>query len=232
MKLFLFDVDDTLYNQLLPFENAYEQIFQNRHEIDIHRLYVASRKHGDDVFEASERGEMSMDDMHVYRISKAFLEFAVTITREEALQFQRAYEKAQKQIYLSDVMKELLTMLKERGERLGVITNGPGQHQRNKIKALELETWIPREYAYISGELGMMKPDKRIFEYAVSHMQADEAVVYYIGDSFANDIVGANHAGLKTVWMNRRNHTMPKMDVVPDYEVHTEEALRELLLSF
>lgn len=231
MKLFLFDVDDTLYNQLMPFETGYHNVFGDRFELDIHQLYVGSRKHGDDVFVASERGEMSMDDMHVYRISMAFRDFDIEITREEALLFQQEYAKAQKHIYVSDTIKSLLTELKNKGHLLGVITNGPGQHQRNKIKALELEQWIAAEHAYISGELDLMKPDKQIFEYAIRDMQAEEAEVYYIGDSFANDIVGAKGAGLKAVWMNRRKHALPEGSVVPDYEVHTEEELKALLLE-
>lgn len=231
MKVFLFDVDDTLYDQMLPFETAYHRVFGGRYDLDIHKLYVGSRKHGDDVFEASERGEMSMDDMHVYRISKAFQDFAVSITREEALSFQKEYAKEQHHIYLSDRMADLLEKLKSRGDLLGVITNGPGPHQRNKIRVLGLERWISAENMYISGELDVMKPDKRIFDYAVAHMKAEDAQIYFIGDSFVSDITGAKNAGLKAVWMNRRNHPLPENSVVPDYHVKTEGELEELLLS-
>lgn len=231
MKLFLFDVDDTLYNQLLPFETAYQIVFHNRFDLDIHQLYVGSRRHGDVVFEASERGEMSMDDMHVYRLAKAFEDFGILIDREEALWFQREYAAAQKKLYISATMKELLDRLKERGDLLGVITNGPGAHQRNKIQVLGLEQWIPGNHCYISGELDLMKPDRRIFDHAILDMKAQDAAIYYIGDSFANDIVGAKNAGLKAIWMNRRNLTMPQGSVSPDYEVRTEEELKELLLE-
>ena len=231
MKVFLFDVDDTLYDQLQPFETAYRFVFGEAFDLDIHRLYIRSRKHGDDVFEASERGEMSMDDMHVYRISMAFKDFDIDITREDALLFQKKYAQAQGHIYLSDVTKAFLTKLKERGQCLGVITNGPGPHQRGKIKTLGLERWISPEHAYISGELAVMKPDARIFKHAVRDLKAEELDIFFIGDSYENDIVGAKGAGLKTVWMNRRNHRIPEGGVTPDHEVHTEEQLGELLLS-
>lgn len=231
MKVFLFDLDDTLYNQLLPFETAYDMVFGERFELDVHKLYVGSRRHGDDVFEASERGEMSMDDMHVYRLSMAFRDFGIEITREEALWFQREYAKAQKNIYLSETMESLLQELKDKGHRLGVISNGPAAHQRKKIQALCLERWIPGSDVYISGELDLMKPDRRIFDYVIKDMKVAGMEIYYVGDSFANDIAGAKGADLLAVWMNRRNHAMPKDSVIPDYQVHTEEELKELLTS-
>ena len=68
----LFDVDDTLYDMTQPFEKAYRDVFYDKYpQLDWKPVYVASRKHSDEVFEASQRGEISMDDMYVYRWSKA-----------------------------------------------------------------------------------------------------------------------------------------------------------------
>ena len=36
-------------------------------------------------------------------------------------------------------------------------------------------------------------------------LQLDTESLYYIGDSFENDIVGANNAGWKSIWINRYN---------------------------
>lgn len=49
---------------------------------------------------------------------------------------------------------------------LGIITNGPSEHQRDKVRALGVERWIPMERIWISGDLGVGKPHKEIFEAA------------------------------------------------------------------
>ena len=61
MKAVLFDVDDTLYDQVIPFQKAYEELFKGSFELSIEELYKRSRYYSDEVFEATQRGEMSME---------------------------------------------------------------------------------------------------------------------------------------------------------------------------
>ena len=63
---------------------------------------------------------------------------------------------------MTDAMKDLLQSLKEK-VTLGIITNGPAQHQWDKVNALGVTEWIPVGHVFISGALGVAKPDKRIF---------------------------------------------------------------------
>ena len=59
----VFDVDDTLYEQIVPFENAYKSLFDI--DIDIEQFYLLSRHYSDVKFEASRNGEMTMDEYHI-----------------------------------------------------------------------------------------------------------------------------------------------------------------------
>jgi putative hydrolase of the HAD superfamily len=71
-----------------------------------------------------------------------------------------------------------LRSLRERGLKLGVITNGQGPVQRRKLAALALD----REFdaVLVSGEEGVRKPDAEIFRRALAHLDvaAHEAVVF------------------------------------------------------
>lgn len=228
MVTFIFDIDDTLYDQVTPFAEAYDDMFgQGNYDIDVIKLFVQSRKHSDEVYEQSLRGEMSMKDMQVYRIQKAFEDFNIFISEEDAWTFQKIYAKKQKEIKLPGTIAAMLNECAEKAQ-LGVVTNGPDKHQIAKAMALGLTRWIPEEYIVISGAVGVAKPEPEIFAIAVKKIQPD-GEVYYIGDSFRNDILGAKGAGLKTVWMNRRNHEIPEGEEKPDYMVRTEEELRNLL---
>lgn len=228
MTTFIFDIDDTLYDQVTPFADAYATVFgQRAYEVDIIKLFVQSRKHSDEVYEQSLRGEMSMKDMQVYRIQKAFEDFEIFISEGDAWTFQQIYAKNQKEIKLPGTIAAMLNECVEKAQ-LGVVTNGPDKHQMAKAMALGLTRWIPEEYIIISGAVGVAKPEPGIFEIAVQKMHP-KAETYYIGDSFKNDILGAKRAGLKTVWLNRRNHEIPEGEEKPDYMVRTEEELRNLL---
>ena len=81
----------------------------------------------------------------------------------------------------------MLDFAKTHFENLGIITNGHGEHQRNKIKTLGLEKWISRDLIIISGEHGCPKPDKRLFEIAQKKSGKSSGELLIIGDSFQND---------------------------------------------
>ena len=203
----VFDVDDTLYEQIVPFENAFRSLFDI--DIDMEKFYLLSRYYSDVKFEASRNGEMTMDEYHIYRIQEAAKDLGVFLTNEQALNMQKEYKKNQQKLKMSDITVSILELAKKNNVKLGVITNGPSEYQWAKVDALGVEKWIPRENIIVSGDLGINKPDKRIFEVMQEKLQLGVESLYYIGDSLENDIVGANNAGWKSIWINRYNKEYP-----------------------
>lgn len=228
MLALVFDIDDTLYNQAEIFERAYRRIFAKRFPIESEALFVQSRRHGDTVYMLSQCGKMSMEEMYIYRLQKAFAEFSITITSQEALEFQHAYAQEQKNMHLSLLTEDILNYCSERC-KLGVITNGPSKHQWQKVAALDLTRWILPEAIFVSGDLGFDKPERRIFDYVREKMCLEDIACWYVGDSWINDIGGASNAGWHTIWLNRRKAIAPKADFAPDVSVHDEKELFETL---
>ena len=206
----IFDVDDTLYEQITPFENAYKSLFDIDMDIDMEKFYLLSRYYSDVKFEASRNGEMTMDEYHIYRIQEAAKDLGVCLTAEQALSMQKEYKKNQQKLQMSNTTISILELAKENNVKLGIITNGPSEHQWAKIKALGIESWISRENIIVSGDYGINKPDVRIFEIMQEKLQLPNDSLYYIGDSIENDIVGANNAGWKSIWINRYKQKSPK----------------------
>lgn len=226
----IFDVDDTLYDQLKPFKDAFEKVFSEYKDIPCMELYKKSRKYSDDVFEQTEKGLLSLEDMHVYRISKAFYDYGVEIERTKALEFQKEYASNQGKISISDGMINVLDFGKKNNITLGIITNGPTEHQTKKIKALGLEKWIDNKNIFISESMNMSKPDIRAFKFVEDKMNIEPDCTYYVGDSLKNDVVGAKSAGWKMIWINRRNHIIPKdLEYYPDYIIKDDKELVPLL---
>jgi putative hydrolase of the HAD superfamily len=112
------------------------------------------------------------------------------------------------------------------GRRIGLVTNGPADVQRDKIGLLELAPHL--DFALISGEFGIAKPDPTIFHEAVRRGGATVAETVFIGDSPEYDIAGARAAGIPAVWMNRGGLAWP-VPAPPPAEVRSLEEIRVLL---
>ena len=100
-------------------------------------------------------------------------------------------------------------LAKENNIKLGIITNGPSKHQWS-VEALGIERWINKDNIVVSGDYDINKPDVRIFEIMQEKLQLPNDSLYYVGDSLENDIVGANNAGWKAIWINRYKKKLPK----------------------
>jgi putative hydrolase of the HAD superfamily len=87
--------------------------------------------------------------------------------------------------------------------RLGVITNGELDYQLAKLERLGILDRF--DHVIASGDLGVTKPDPRIFEFAVERFAADAPVAWaaYVGDRLRTDAIGAASAGLVGVWLHR-----------------------------
>lgn len=229
MCAFLFDVDDTIYDQMRPFRKAFDKHFKKYNSIPLEELFQYSRKYSDEVFELTESGELPLREMHVYRITKAFEVYNIEIKKEEALNFQYTYEKLQKEIQLVPDVEKTFRYCKKNNIKIGIITNGPELHQQNKIDQLGLSRWIPSENIFISSREKVAKPDKRIFDIAKNRMNLIDKQTYFIGDSFDNDVIGAKNAGWKSIWINKGNKNPSYSSVQPDYIIKEDRLLSGLV---
>ncbi|WP_455390326.1 HAD family hydrolase [Lactiplantibacillus pentosus] len=228
MKTILFDVDDTLYDQLKPFRQAFTATFAFKN-IPLEKLYTLSRKLSDQVFAASASGTISMQAMYIYRIQKALAHFDHRISAQQAQIFQQNYQHYQQQIQLLPDVIATLNYYQARQFGLGIITNGPTAHQKAKIAQLGLHRWIKPSHIMISGAVGVAKPAPQIFQLTAAHLHLTPATTYYIGDSFANDIIGAKQAGWHTIWLNRRQHQIHNANAYADHIVPADHILTAVI---
>jgi len=122
---------------------------------------------------------------------------------------------------------ELLTSLRERGAALGLVTNGFVETHREKIEFLRLNEMF--HVIAIADEVGMVKPDPRIFSHVCERLGALPSASVMIGDHFERDILGARAAGMQTVWINARNEEIPAGAEPPDAIAQDIDALVALL---
>lgn len=224
MKALIFDLDDTLYNQEQPFKRAVQAHLPVQDE-QMEALYIAFRLYADEVFEAATAGEMTLEASHIYRMKRALADFGHQVSDELALTIQKDYQENQGKLLLSPEFPAIFDYCHQHKIRLGIITNGPHLHQLRKLQSLEMTKWISDDVTIISGQVGVTKPAKAIFDLMVEKMQLLPEELCYVGDSFENDVVGAKGAGWKAIWLNHRKRKAPQSPYQADSVVEKRDDL-------
>ncbi|MEO8189081.1 MAG: HAD family hydrolase [Acidobacteriota bacterium] len=91
---------------------------------------------------------------------------------------------------------ETLSTLKERGYRIGVVSNADGR-VRALLEIAGLSPFL--EVVVDSFEVGFEKPDPRIFQAATDRLGVTSAECVYVGDIYSIDVLGARRAGMRAI---------------------------------
>jgi putative hydrolase of the HAD superfamily len=110
---------------------------------------------------------------------------------------------------------------------LGVITNGHGDTQRDRLRSAGLDRYFDLIVAATDIDAG--KPDPAIFEHALQGLRLDAAAVWHVGDRLDSDVIGALNVGLTAVWMNRRGLARDASHPEPHHEIASLSELQGLL---
>ncbi|MFD7409761.1 HAD family hydrolase [Streptomyces sp. NPDC059866] len=111
---------------------------------------------------------------------------------------------------------QALTLLRDAGWKIGVVTNGSTIRTSQKLARSGLAALI--DALCVAEDVGVCKPDRRIFEEVARRCGADLAG-WMIGDAPVEDIVGGAQAGLRTAWLRRGrswNGMRPRPDIEAD----------------
>lgn len=208
-RVVLFDLDDTLF----------------RHSESVAAGVLAHRRtHGGDMAAADDDAEFDrwhdLEEHHYHRYLSGEIGF-LEQRRERARGFVAPYGVDLSDDAVADewfaaylaeyrrswelhpdalpALDELTSRLP--GVRFGIVTNAVLDFQTQKLDALELSSRM--EHVVASGELGVAKPDPRIFAHACELFGVPPAHAAYVGDRLDTDALGAASAGLTGVWVLR-----------------------------
>ena len=105
-----------------------------------------------------------------------------------------------KRVVMLEGSVETLRELKRRGYLLGMVTNGNSLLQNTKLDTAGIRDLF--DMAVVSDDIGIWKPDKGIFEYAMKQLGVTPEQSLFVGDHPVNDIQGALGAGMHAVWVD------------------------------
>ena len=128
--------------------------------------------------------------------------------------------------FVFDESFEVLEALKK-DHRLVLLTNGAPSLQNEKLTITpEISQYF--DLIVISGDFGRGKPDASIFRHVLEKSDTRPGEALMVGDNLMTDILGANRAGIRSVWLNREG-TEPHPEVKPTYEIDHLGKLAEVI---
>ncbi len=171
----VFDLDDTLYNEIDYLKSAYTEIashLDHEHWKSLYAEMFSLYRNQQDVF--------------------SFLAKNYSANKSDLLSL---YREHQPQIRVFDGVLPLMESIKANHGRIGIITDGRSRTQRNKIQALGIGKYI--DGLVISDEIGSEKPNPRNFEALCELLPA--RTYYYIADNIRKDFLAPNEMGWTTI---------------------------------
>ena len=108
------------------------------------------------------------------------------------------YEYMWKYAVLKPGTIEMLKALRSK-YKLAILSNGQSKSQHDKITHCELDDCF--DEVIVSGDIGINKPNKEIFEIVADKLGVKPEECVFVGDVFASDIIGAIKANMIPVWI-------------------------------
>ena len=173
----IFDLDDTLYSEKEYVRSGFKVVSNYLGGGYEERLwnYFEDRKPAiDELLKELKRGDEKDAVVGIYRNHKP-------------------------SIHLYDGVAEMIAELKGRGVKVGIITDGRPEGQKNKLEALGLEV----DDVIITDELGgiqFRKPCDIAFRIMTTRWKMYPADIVYVGDNPSKDFLAPRQLGIKTIY--------------------------------
>jgi putative hydrolase of the HAD superfamily len=228
LKAVIFDLDDTLYNRnaaqvqiVRAIASRFPDLFQGVKEDRIIKAFLESDRLAVIDFEAGK----PTDGMRDVRTRK-FLQL-LGLKEESSGVITEMYVREYPEINIP--IPGAVNAIKNLSKKfsLGLITNGLPDVQYRKVEAIGLKGMFST--VILSEEIGIRKPDPRIFHLAAQALNAQPDECLFVGDSYRNDVAGANASRMRSCWYNPNNVTPDNFDIQADLIISNLEELPRLL---
>jgi putative hydrolase of the HAD superfamily len=203
------DLDDTLWDFTANSHALLRQLHSEHPEcqrFDSADSWVDTYEaHNQMLWREYAAGNITRDFLMTDRFKHPFLQVGFTDAEAEALsaQFSDEYlSRLGKMSLLVPGARQTLEELRLQGFKIGILSNGFREVQHNKLRASGIDRMI--DLVVLSDDIGVNKPDRRLFDYAVEQAHTTPTRCLMIGDNPDTDIAGAIHAGWRALHFNRR----------------------------
>jgi len=224
----LFDLDDTLFDHRRSSRAALTEVhrvhgrgtdldaFEREHTVSLEVMHLEVLA-----------GRIGLDEARRERFRRVFAALGFSPSEAEvdaaASAYRSGYMVARRAL---DGAADLLLALRPHA-RIGIVTNNLLEEQRDKLAYCGLAESV--DVLIASEDVGVSKPDRGIFDIALSRMGVTAGEAVMVGDSWANDVAGAVNAGIRAIWFNPDRKPAPETPAGVE-EIHSLTPAADLVL--
>lgn len=223
--LFL-DLDNTVYDFSASSREAYSEVYRamdyDRFFPSFDAYFALYEPRNAELWTLYNAGRITKEQLNAERylhpLRMAGVEDAGKISQEF---FRRAMEVLPTKGILVPHALDALRYLRPR-YRLYILSNGFTELQTRKMQSAGIAEFF--DGVVLSEDVGINKPDRRLFDHALRVAGIPVAEALMIGDDFAVDIVGAHAAGWDQMYYNPR--ALTGLPFAPTYEIRSLADIR------
>lgn len=182
IKGVIFDLDDTLYSEKEYVKSGYKAVSDYLGGGYEEKLWIFL-----------EAGKPAIDEL--------LKELGRENEKDKVLSVYRSHKP---DIHLYPGVAEMIEELRSKGVKVGIITDGRPEGQRNKLDALGLDV----DDVIITDELGgiqFRKPCDIAFRIMTTRWRLNPADIVYVGDNPAKDFQAPQQLGMKSVYFSNQD---------------------------
>jgi putative hydrolase of the HAD superfamily len=208
----LLDIDETLVDLEGAMHRALREVTAAYVELDeagwTHFCQTFTRG-SEDIYEQYVAGEITFAEQRVLRAERCLANAGTEFPdAEAAASWLSAYEAAQPAyVRPFDDVAPLLDALDAAGVPYGAVSNNVHDYQRAKLDHAGLQRV---EVLVGIDAVGAAKPHPAIFHEGLRLLGTSARGTVYVGDNPHHDVVGAEGAGLRGIWLNRSGKELPE----------------------
>jgi len=221
IKLVAFDLDDTLYPEISFVQSGFRAVAQ-----EIEKRFSCSNNFYNLLWSIFSDGERTKT------FDKTLERAGLPATVKAVKEMVEVYRTHLPAITLYPDAQEILEWLRG-GIKTGLITDGYLETQRNKVKALQIETYF--DMIIYTDEAGRdsWKPSPWGYKKMMMHFNLQGVQCAYVGDNSLKDFAGAKALGWKTIKLVRSDGLYKNVHIVSgneaDCSIRTLAELNELI---
>ena len=188
VKAVIFDLDDTLISEKEYIKSGYRHIAEvigQRFNINKDQVYI-------DLFQLFRESPHNV-------FNRLYEKYQIEYSKEMIIDLVNEYRGHFPDVQYYDDVMQCLNELKVLGIKIGIITDGYAQAQRQKLKAVEADMYF--DEIIVTDELGRdyWKPHPKAFEIIKERFGVSFDEMIYVGDNPGKDFYISTIYPIKTV---------------------------------
>lgn len=200
-----FDLDNTLWDHRRNAELTLRILFnkykiQNHYNLSFNDFHTQYEIINEDLWAKIRDEEIDKDYLRKHRFYDTFLKFKI-----DDFELSQKFENE----FLDEIVSfnevvdgtfEILDYLKSKNYPLHIITNGFEEVTHRKISGANLTKYF--ETVTSADDVGVRKPNPKIFDYALNLANAKKEESILIGDDWVADALGAKNYGMDVIFFD------------------------------